>query len=108
NVRVFNTLNMFEKDIVNDYVTVQGQTFNIRYHKDEKAILERYVPRMLDEAWTSMVKRYGFTPKTPVSIELYAEAQSFSIRTSGLPNVGIQGVCFWQTLAALSPGAAEF
>jgi Flp pilus assembly protein TadD len=108
NVRVYNTLNLYEKEIQNDYVTVQGQQFLLRYHKDEKAILERYAPRMLDEAWTSMVKRYGFTPKTPVSIELYADPQHFSIRTSGLPNVGIQGVCFGQTLAALSPAAAEF
>ncbi|MCC6554084.1 MAG: tetratricopeptide repeat protein, partial [Polyangiaceae bacterium] len=108
NVRVFNTLNLYEKDIVTQYVTVQGQRFNIRYQKDEKAILERYVPRMLEEAWASMVQRYGFTPKTPVSIEMYADPESFSIRTSGLPNVGIQGVCFGQTLAAMSPAAGEF
>jgi Flp pilus assembly protein TadD len=108
NVRVYNTLNLYEKEIENDYITLQGQQFVLRYHKEEKAILERYAPRMLDEAWTSMVKRYGFTPRTPVSIELYADPQHFSIRTSGLPNVGIQGVCFGQTLAALSPMAAEF
>ena len=30
------------------------------------------------------------------------------MRTSGLPNLGIQGVCFGQTLAALSPAAAPF
>ncbi len=108
NVRVYNTLNLFEKDIPTEYVTVKGPVFNIRYHKEEKAILERYVPRMLDEAWASMVQRYGFTPVTPVSIELYADTQSFSIRTSGLPNVGIQGVCFGKTLAAMSPSAAPF
>jgi len=108
NVRVYNTLNLYEKDIVASYVTVDGTTFKIRYQKDEKAILERYVPRMLEEAWGSMVKRYNFTPKTPVSIELYADPEHFSVRTSGLPNVGIQGVCFGQTLAALSPAAAPF
>lgn len=108
NVRVYNTLNLFEKEIPSEYVTATGTTFNIRYAKDEKAILERYVPRMLEEAWGSMVQRYGFTPKTPVSIELYADPQHFSIRTSGLPNVGIQGVCFGQTLAAMSPGAGPF
>lgn len=108
NVRVYNTLNLFEKEIANEYVSVPGATFNIRYNKEEKAILERYVPRMLDEAWTSMVKRYGFTPTTPVSIELYADTQTFSIRTSGLPNVGIQGVCFGKTLAAMSPSAGQF
>jgi len=108
NVRVFNTLNLFEKDLPADYVTVKGPIFNIRYQKEEKAILERYVPRMLDEAWASMVQRYGFTPQTPVSIELYAGTQEFSIRTSGLPNVGIQGVCFGKTLAAMSPSAGPF
>ncbi|WP_156041312.1 tetratricopeptide repeat protein [Chondromyces apiculatus] len=108
NVRVFNTLNLYEKDIATSYVTVQGQRFSLRYHKNEKAILERYVPRMLEEAWSSMVQRYGFTPKVPVAIELYADSEHFSVRTSGLPNVGIQGVCFGQTLAAMSPAAAEF
>ena len=105
NVRVLNTLNLYEKTIPVDYETVEGATFRIRYAKDEKAILERYAPRMLDEAWASMVQRYGFTPKTPVAVELYATSETFAVRTSGLPNVGIQGVCFGQTLAALSPQA---
>jgi tetratricopeptide (TPR) repeat protein len=108
NVRVYNTLNLFEKDVANDYVTEKGPVFHIRYHKEEKEILQRYVPQMLDEAWASMVKRYGFTPQVPVSIELYADTTAFSIRTSGLPNVGIQGVCFGKTLAAMSPSAGPF
>ena len=108
NVRVFNTLNLYEDTIAKEYVTVDGTKFRIRYHKKEKRILERYVPQMLDEAWRSMVKRYGFTPSTPVGIELYADSQHFSVRTSGLPNIGIQGVCFGKTLAALSPSAGNF
>jgi Flp pilus assembly protein TadD len=108
NVRVFNTLNLYEKTIAADYVTIDGKPFKLRYHRDEKPMLERYVPRMLEEAWGSMVKRYGFTPKNPVFIELYADAEHFSVRTSGLPNVGIQGVCFGETLAAMSPSAGSF
>ncbi len=108
NVRVYNTLNLYERDIATQYVTVDGQTFRVRYHKDEKAVLERLVPRMLEEAWRDMVKRYHFTPTTPVSIELYGDGEHFSVRTSGLPNVGIQGVCFGKTLAMLSPRAAGF
>lgn len=108
NVRVFNTLNLYEKQITNEYVSVEGQQFVLRYHKDERDILQRYAPRMLEEAWKSMVARYGFTPKVPVSIEFYADTEHFSVRTSGLPNVGIQGVCFGQTLAALSPLAGQF
>ncbi|MBI4702044.1 MAG: tetratricopeptide repeat protein [Deltaproteobacteria bacterium] len=107
-VRVFNTLNLYEKTIATDYVTRQGTTFRIRYPKKDQPILQRYVPALLEQAWASLVKRYGFTPSLPVGIELYADEQSFSVRTSGLPNVGIQGVCFGRTLAALSPSAAPF
>lgn len=108
NVRVYNTLNLFEKTIAKDYVTVDGTTFRIRYHRAEQPVLERYAPAMLEEAWASMVKRYGFRPKTPVGIELYADPEHFAVRTSGLPNIGIQGVCFGKTLATLSPAAAGF
>ena len=108
NVRVFNTLNFYEQTIAKEYVTVDGARFRLRYHKDEKAVLERYLPQMLEQAWASMVQRYGFTPSQPIAIEMYADPEHFSIRTSGLPNVGIQGVCFGKTLAALSPAAGSF
>jgi cellulose synthase operon protein C len=108
NVRVFNTLNLYEKTIAKEYVTVEHPPFRIRYRKDERAILERYVPALLDEAWTKMVQAYGFTPETPIGVELYAERQNFGIRTGGLPETAIQGVCFGRTLAAMSPKNESF
>jgi cellulose synthase operon protein C len=108
NVRVFNTLNLFEKDIANNYETVDSRPFRIRYHKEERPILSRYVPALLGEAWETLTKRYGYVPKVPVTIELYARREDFGVRTSGLPNVGIQGVCFGRTLAAMSPRAEPF
>ena len=95
NVRVFNTLNLYEQTIATAVRHRRGTSvFNVRYPKDEKAILERYVPRMLGEAWGSMKARYDFAPTTPVQVELYANREQFSVRTSGLPNIGIEGVCF--------------
>jgi tetratricopeptide (TPR) repeat protein len=108
NVRVFNTLNMYEKDIPNDYELVSDGVFNVRYAKEERAVMERYVPRMLGEAFASMKARYGFVPSVPVQVEMYASRQTFSVRTSGLPNIGIQGVCFGRVVAAISPKAEPF
>jgi cellulose synthase operon protein C len=108
NVRVFNTLNLYEKTIAKEYVTVEHPPFRIRYRKDERAILERYVPALLDEAWQKMIVAYGFTPETPIGVELYAERQNFGIRTGGLPETAIQGVCFGRTLAAMSPKHESF
>ncbi|MCK6531877.1 MAG: tetratricopeptide repeat protein [Polyangiaceae bacterium] len=108
NVRVYNTLNLYDRDIPQNYVTVKHKLFTFRYHKDEKPILERYVPGLMETAWKKMVKDYGFTPSTPVGIELYAERPNFAIRTSGLPSTAIQGVCFGKTLASMSTMHEKF
>lgn len=108
NVRVFNTLEMYEQVIAKEYVTVSHPRFAIRYNKAEKELLERYVPTMMDRAFDSMVKSYGFTPQLPVGVELYAERENFGIRTGGLPQIAIQGVCFGKTLASMSPARESF
>jgi predicted Zn-dependent protease len=108
NVRVFNTLEMYEQVIAKDYVTVSHPRFAIRYKTSERDLLERYVPDLLDRAFENMQKSYGFTPVTPVGVELYAERENFGIRTGGLPQIAIQGVCFGKTLASMSPANESF
>ena len=116
NVRVYNTLELYDKYIGPSYDLVADGAFKIRYPKPEEAVLQRYVPAMLAEAWASMKARYGFVPQNPVQVELYGDTgtrgmgarQQFSVRTSGLPNIGIQGVCFGHVVAAMSPGAEPF
>jgi tetratricopeptide (TPR) repeat protein len=109
NVRVFNTLErLYGQWVPNEYESAHQGIFNLRYPKDEKAVIERYVPRMLGEAWGAMKVHYMFTPTTPVAVELYHERNHFSVRTSGLPNIGIQGVCFGHVVAAMSPGSEPF
>lgn len=108
NVRVYNTLNLFENEIPTAYETVYEGPFRFRFPKTQRDLLKRYVPTVLEQAYHSMVKRYGFTPSAPVGIELYSDPQHFAIRTTGLPRIGIQGVCFGRTLASLSPRAAPF
>ncbi|HWL89568.1 MAG TPA: tetratricopeptide repeat protein, partial [Polyangiaceae bacterium] len=108
NVRVYNTLNLYEQTLPNGYDSTQVGLFKIRYSKEEKPVLERYVPALLGEAWGSMKARYGFVPQNPVGVELYATREQFSVRTSGLPNIGIQGVCFGRVVAAMSPKSEPF
>jgi cellulose synthase operon protein C len=109
NVRVYNTLEMlYTRWIPQLYEGGQESIFNVRYPKDEKAILERYVPRMLGEAWGTMKMHYMFAPTVPVAVEMYLDREHFSVRTSGLPNVGIQGVCFGHVVAAMSPKSEPF
>jgi Flp pilus assembly protein TadD len=106
--RVKNTLTLFEKIIPANYVSVGGKRFTIRYHKQDRALLERYVPALLDRAFATFVEHYGFSPELPVGVELYADREHFAVRTSGLPETAIQGVCFGRTLASMSPQKESF
>jgi Flp pilus assembly protein TadD len=106
--RVKNTLTLFEKIIPQNYVSVTGQRFTFRYHKADRAVLERYVPELLERAYQTFVGHYGFKPSAPIGVELYAQREHFAVRTSGLPQTAIQGVCFGRTLAAMSPQTETF
>jgi cellulose synthase operon protein C len=108
NVRVFNTLELYEGAIARDYVTVKHARFAIRYKKTERELLDRYVPELMGRAFDVMQKSYGFTPQLPIGVELYAERENFGIRTGGLPQIAIQGVCFGKTLASMSPERESF
>lgn len=108
NVRVTNLLNLYEQTIGRAYVTEAVGPFRVRYHREERAILARYVPALLQAAFDDMTARYGFTPEGPIAIELYASEEDFSVRTSGLPEIGVQGVCFGRVVTSLSPRGGAF
>ena len=108
NVRVYNTLELYDRVLPAEYATVPSGPFIFRFHNDERAVLEPYVPEVLTGAHADMVRRYRFTPEGPLRIEMYANAQHFALRTTGLPNLGVQGVCFGKVVTAISPAGGPF
>jgi tetratricopeptide (TPR) repeat protein len=107
NVRTFNTRTLFKETIPKDYTFGTSKNFRIRYHNDEKAVLARYLEPTMERAFADMVKRYGFTPKTPVTLELYADRNDYGIRTVGLPDIAALGVTFGQVITAMSPANGD-
>jgi tetratricopeptide (TPR) repeat protein len=106
--RVFNTLNFWDDVIGPQYEQWDARPFRFRMHREERPLIGEIVTTTLRAAWNDMRRRYGFTPRGPVGIELYASTRHFSVRTSGLPNVGVQGVCFGQVVTAISPRGGPF
>ncbi|HEY0252414.1 MAG TPA: tetratricopeptide repeat protein, partial [Kofleriaceae bacterium] len=107
NVRTVNTLNLFEQTIPKSYSFQATKNFRIRYHNEEKAALARYLEPTMERAFADMVKRYGFTPKTPVTLELYSDKTDYAVRTAGLPDIAALGVCFGQVITAMSPATGD-
>ncbi|HEY2736255.1 MAG TPA: hypothetical protein VGI70_19790, partial [Polyangiales bacterium] len=106
NVRAYNTLNLFDR-IAKDYTFQATKNFKIRYFNNERQVLARYLEPTMEKAFADMVRRYGFTPKTPVTLELYADRTDYAIRTAGLPDIAALGVCFGQVITALSPATGD-
>lgn len=108
NVHVFNTLNLYDDVIAREYEEVAAAPFTFRFHREERASLEPYVVPVLRGAYADMVRRYRYTPEGPLRLEMFANPQHFSVRTTGLPNVGVQGVCFGKVVTAISPRGGPF
>ena len=108
NVQVYNTLNLYESAIASDYAEHSAGPFRLRLHKTEKAVLAPYLVPLLMQAYAQMRERWGFTPTGPLRVELYADRAQFSVRTTGLPNAGVQGVSFGKVITGLSPRGGPF
>ncbi len=75
----------------------------MRLHKDESAVLGLYVKELVDRTIETYSKRYGFTLKEPVIVELYPDHDDFAVRIAGLPGIGLLGVTFGYLVAMDSP-----
>lgn len=106
-VRALNTLDLYEKWIPDGYEEVRTGPFRFRFPKAERALLERYLPPLLEDAHRQMLARYGFEPRAPLGMEIYATKKEFAVRTTGLPQAGIAGVCFGRKVATVSPRGAQ-
>jgi Flp pilus assembly protein TadD len=102
NARVLNTLSLYER-LPRDYVQVEHGDFDVRYPKTERALLDRYVPELLERAQRALEVRYEYAIRAPIGIELYATPAEFAVRTTGLPHAGLAGVCFGRKLATVTP-----
>ena len=109
-VEAFNMANLWEQMLMEyrfvDDAEVEGLRY--RFHREEAEVLERYVPDAMRAAWQTYVERYGFTPETPVSIEVFRDQSTFSVRSIGLPHAGQQGICFGQVVTSRSPSEGSF
>jgi tetratricopeptide (TPR) repeat protein len=100
-----NTLDLL--DTFDQYKTVKTARFEMMLHNGEAELIAGNLGELAEEAYDKLSQRYGYTPKTPVKIEVYPRHADFSVRTVGLAGLGALGVCFGNVLALDSPTARD-
>ena len=79
--------------------------FNLKIHKSESVVLGPAILKIAEEAYDSLSAYYPYTPANKILLEAYHEHSDFAVRISGLPNLGLLGVCFGDIVAFDTPKA---
>jgi tetratricopeptide (TPR) repeat protein len=103
NVRAKNLLDLL--DVLAEYPTTKHGDFILRASEKETPAITPYAGNLLDEALKTLSAKYKFTPRAPITIEIYENHDDFAVRTLGLPGLGALGVCFGQVVTLDSPSA---
>ncbi len=104
-VVTYNLLQMM--DTLDKFVTVEDGDVVMRMHPDEAPLLmQDYAMPLAHRALSTLSKRYGFTPKGPILIEVFPKHDDFAVRNVGLPGmIGALGACFGRVVTMDSPKA---
>jgi len=107
-VRTFNLLNLYEKVIPARYTTVPGPHLHFRVPTAHRTAITEVVAPYLEERYRDLVARYRLEPRGPVMFELFGEPREFAVRTTGLPAIGVAGVCFGRVITSQAPSNHAF
>jgi tetratricopeptide (TPR) repeat protein len=93
-------------DALDKYVTITEGDMVIRISPEEAPVMREHLVPLAKEALAALSKRYQFTPKGPILVEMFPEHDDFAVRTIGLPGfVGALGACFGRVVTLDSPRA---
>ncbi len=99
-----NLLSML--DTLDTYATVRNGNIVFRLHKEEAPVLQEAALSLAHRALDTLSKKYQFTPRGPILIEMFSKHDDFAVRTLGLPGmVGALGACFGRVVTLDSPRA---
>jgi Tfp pilus assembly protein PilF len=100
-----NTLDLLDQ--LKSFKTIETSHYKIIAPPEESELLTTYLVPLLDEAYDTLSRRYHYSPRGPVRIELYRRHADFSVRTMGLTGLGALGVSFGNLLAMDAPSARK-
>ncbi len=105
-VRVYNMLEFYDRGL-RDYLTMEVEGFRLRAHVDHFDLIRELSEPLVGEALEDFEERYGIVLPA-LTMEVYAERESFAVRSVGLPNVDPHGICFGPVILTRNPAEGDF
>jgi cellulose synthase operon protein C len=93
-------------DSLDKFETITEGNIIVKLHPGELPVMREYVGPLAQQALDVFTKKYQFTPKGPILIEMFPKHDDFAVRTVGLPGmIGALGACFGRVVTLDSPKA---
>ena len=103
-VQMFNLLQLRQE--LSKFATLEEPPFLVRMEAKEAKVYGRDVVQLLQKAKQQLGEKYGWTPQSPIIVEIFPKQNDFAVRTFGMPGVsGFLGVCFGTVITANSPAS---
>jgi tetratricopeptide (TPR) repeat protein len=103
-VMTYNLLELLDR--LEPFDTIKEGDMVIRLAPEESPVMRNYVPALARESLDALSKRWEFTPKGPILVEMFTRHDDFAVRTLGLPGmIGALGACFGRVVTLDSPSA---
>lgn len=107
NMRVYFVLEVYDK-VMPEYSFKEYERFKLRAKNNEFTIVDLFAAPVIEQAMQIYDTKYDFQPDANLAIELYPDAQTFSIRSLGIPYIGAHGLCFGPLVTMHSPSEGNF
>ena len=85
------------------FKVLETEHFRIRLPLSEWHVMQHYLPDLLEEAYDTLTRKYGFVVESPTYADSFHRADDFSVRSVGSPGLPALGVCFGNTITLLGP-----
>lgn len=104
NVRADNMMRVLKW--MQPYESIASDHYSVLVSAPDK-MLGKYMSQYLESIHGEMTKRFGFAPPGKTMIEILADHQAFSGRTTALPFIPTVGACTGKVVALTSPRTSK-
>ena len=105
NLQTLNLLTLLDSYKNFERIETEDGRWRLLVHKSEAPVMRDLYIEHLNASWDHMVKKYNFTPRTPITVEAFHRHEDFEVRTVGITGLPALGACFGQLITLDSPGA---
>ncbi len=105
NVRSVNYLRLL--DLMAAFPTYQTPHFIFRYDAQDDPIVPLYIAPFMEESYAEVCRDFEFTLPWKMIVEVFPEADSFSVRTAGMPGLESFGASLGRVMTVVAPRAGE-